>query len=557
MALDQKIKEQVLVILQARMTSSRFPGKSLKPISSYPLAILSALRAGNTGLNVVIATSSDETDDVLAEQAHQYEIPCFRGSLDNVLGRFVQAAEHFPDDAVVVRLTADNVFPDGWLIESVIDFLLESSAEIINIPQGMDRVVPYGVSVEAFYLRCLRDAGNATGLQEYDIEHVTPWIYRNRSSARFYPGWGIVKARRCTIDYEWDYECVRNFFIQINDPMQVRCDDLIAKFDHYFPEQYPLLDTMVADLPRSSFVLGTVQLGMSYGVTNSSGMPDDHDAEALLRRAMSLGISTYDTASSYGKSEQRLAIVSKSSHYPYEIVTKLDPMDDLSEQDDETVWLERTRQSLEQSKVKLSRQILDTVMLHRYPQMEVCKGAVWKYLVDRKNAGEIKNIGVSVQSTQELEYLTEISHLDCIQLPYNLLDNRWDELLTRLKQKNNRVLIYARSIFLQGILTIEKADGLPEKMKALLMPVWSRLEVIREELGYDSLKEMAISYAKASTNVDRVVVGVAEINELDDSVNLYIRDDPERGRKLVAKINQSDFKLPEKLLNPALWKTLD
>ena len=70
------------IFLQARMSSSRLPGKSLMTISGYPLVVLSALRASNTGLRVVVVTSTEASDDVLFDLVLSYGIECFRGNLN-------------------------------------------------------------------------------------------------------------------------------------------------------------------------------------------------------------------------------------------------------------------------------------------------------------------------------------------------------------------------------------------------------------------------------------------------------------------------------------------
>src|SRR5579864_8401602 len=96
---------KIVTIIQARMSSIRLPGKALLPVAGYPSAVLAALRAGNLGDEVVVATSNHSSDDSLAAQLSSHNIRVFRGPLDDVLGRYYLAVATLPDDCIVVRLT--------------------------------------------------------------------------------------------------------------------------------------------------------------------------------------------------------------------------------------------------------------------------------------------------------------------------------------------------------------------------------------------------------------------------------------------------------------------
>src|SRR2546427_12368463 len=100
------------IVIQARLSSSRLPAKALLPLKGMPVAVLCALRAANRGGNVVVATSTDPSDDVLAAKLSEYSINIARGPLNDVLERFRLATTDLAAGDLVVRLTADNVFPD-------------------------------------------------------------------------------------------------------------------------------------------------------------------------------------------------------------------------------------------------------------------------------------------------------------------------------------------------------------------------------------------------------------------------------------------------------------
>ena len=110
---------KTVAILQARTNSSRLPGKVLLPINGIPMVVLAAKRAANTGREVIVATSCERSDDALAELLTRHGVRCVRGSLNNTLQRFLSALEVYEADTLVFRLTADNVFPDGALLDEI------------------------------------------------------------------------------------------------------------------------------------------------------------------------------------------------------------------------------------------------------------------------------------------------------------------------------------------------------------------------------------------------------------------------------------------------------
>ena len=215
------------IFLQARMSSIRLPGKSLMQISGYPLVVLAALRAKNTGLRVVVVTSSEPSDDLLFESVLSYGIECFRGNLENVLLRFKEASSSLKlhKDSLIIRLTGDNIVPDGVLIDELIS--LYSTYPKINYlgadyPQDN---LPYGVNVELFKAHCLDDAlMNAT--EDYDLENVTPWIKRHSICIGMTPK--IPKNYRnyissklnLTIDSNDELEVMRYIYNQIRRPLE-------------------------------------------------------------------------------------------------------------------------------------------------------------------------------------------------------------------------------------------------------------------------------------------------------------------------------------------------
>ena len=150
-----------VAVLQARTNSSRLPGKVLLPIKGVPLVVLAARRAANKGIDVVVATSKEESDDALVRVLQEYGISFYRGSLNNTLERIVGALSGFDDETRVFRLTADNVVPDGQLLEEIAKDFENRKLDYI-CGNGVESGLPYGVSAELTYLKHLREAAIST-----------------------------------------------------------------------------------------------------------------------------------------------------------------------------------------------------------------------------------------------------------------------------------------------------------------------------------------------------------------------------------------------------------
>ena len=200
------MKNGVAVVLQARMGSVRLPGKSLAAIQGRTILghCIERLRS-RSELPVIVATTTLEEDDVLAAEAARCGAPIVRGSASDVLSRFALAANMF-DLHTVIRATADNPAVDMDAPLRTLDLLQRTGAGHI-----VEHGLPYGCAVEAISVDAIRDA-NATATLEYDREHVTPFIKRER---RFNALDALAPADvrrselRLTIDTQEDLDFVR------------------------------------------------------------------------------------------------------------------------------------------------------------------------------------------------------------------------------------------------------------------------------------------------------------------------------------------------------------
>jgi spore coat polysaccharide biosynthesis protein SpsF len=167
---------RILAILQARMSSSRLPGKVLKDVLGAPMMARQIERLHNARLisDLCVATSTNPEDTAVADCAEDLGCLVFRGSLDDVLGRYVGALDAHGADHVV-RVTADCPLADWRVVDEVIRLHLDSGADYTS--NTVERTYPKGLDVEVVKADLLRLAA-AEGHDPYEREHVTPFFYR-------------------------------------------------------------------------------------------------------------------------------------------------------------------------------------------------------------------------------------------------------------------------------------------------------------------------------------------------------------------------------------------
>jgi spore coat polysaccharide biosynthesis protein SpsF len=161
------------------MSSTRLPGKVLRPVAGAPMIArqIERLRRCRRLDRIVVATSTDPSDDILASTMRDLGVPTHRGPLDDVLARYAGAlAAHGPAEHLV-RLTGDCPLADPEVIDATIALHVERGVDYAaNTPER--RTYPKGLDVEVMRAACLERAAAEAG-QPYEREHVTPYLYRH------------------------------------------------------------------------------------------------------------------------------------------------------------------------------------------------------------------------------------------------------------------------------------------------------------------------------------------------------------------------------------------
>lgn len=206
------MKPRVVAILQARISSTRLPGKVLMPILGQPMLLrqIERLRRCVEIDRLLVATSTDSSDDPLAILCRDRSIECVRGSLNNVLERFIEAARPINPD-VVVRLTGDCPLADPALIDAVIRKFLEHNDDYLS--NCAPPTYPDGLDVEVMRFSCLEEAHREAVLPSHR-EHVTLFIRRQPERYRLGNYEDVVDRShmRWTVDEVQDFEFVRNVY---------------------------------------------------------------------------------------------------------------------------------------------------------------------------------------------------------------------------------------------------------------------------------------------------------------------------------------------------------
>jgi spore coat polysaccharide biosynthesis protein SpsF len=237
----------ILAILQARVSSTRLPGKVLKPILGRPMLARQIERLGRMSRvdGLIVATSRDSSDNPIEKLCREVGVHCFRGSLDDVLDRYYWAAEpHNPE--FVVRLTGDCPLADGDLIGRVVDFHLAGDYDYSS--NTLSPSFPDGLDVEVIRFASLFEAWKEAKLASHR-EHVTPFIQGN--SHRFKLGSFRnsldLSSLRWTVDEPVDFELVTRIYEALypNQP-DFTTDDILA-----YLEAHPEMKTLNTHIRRN------------------------------------------------------------------------------------------------------------------------------------------------------------------------------------------------------------------------------------------------------------------------------------------------------------------
>lgn len=289
--------------------------------------------------------------------------------------------------------------------------------------------------------------------------------------------------------------------------------------------------------------LGTAQFGFDYGINNQAGQPTKQETFAMLDFAMEKGMAYIDTAAGYGESELLLGEYG-IARYPVNVITKValtEPYQSLPKIDKafESTLIEAIR--------RMQLEELDGCLLHRETDLD--NEDVLQSLQRCKEKGLVKHIGVSIYTPQYALRAASNKLIEYIQIPYNVFDQRLDEGgFFNLTQKN-KITVFSRSSFLQGLLLMD-IDGVSPGLQ-VAQKYLRRFDETARSCSF-SREEAALLFCLTHPGIDRVVFGVDKLSQLKHNFKILerIREFKNYRNLFVKLFNDID----EYVISPQCWK---
>ena len=226
--------ENLVIITQARIGSTRLPGKILKKVCGIPLLEfhIERLKQAKLVSNVIIATTTKTQDDEIEEFSTIRKIPFFRGSEDDVLSRYFETALKFHADHII-RVTSDCPLIDPAIIDRVVEQYFKSGKNYAS--NTLELTYPRGMDVEIFSFNTLKEMHDSATL-DHEREHVTPWIRENPSFLKhniFNPD-GNQYKHRLTVDTPDDFKVIKHIIENLypKKNMNFTLSDIIDYLDN-------------------------------------------------------------------------------------------------------------------------------------------------------------------------------------------------------------------------------------------------------------------------------------------------------------------------------------
>lgn len=480
------------VVIQSRLNSSRLPGKALMTIAGMPLIELVARRASRSGHEVVVATSEEQYDTRIFDHLSRVGIPAMRGSLDDVLGRFVEATRDLDDEDRVVRLTGDNPVGDSTLIDELVEAMDAGGYEY-----GRNDIshMPEGLGCEVFRVRDLRRAAASTDAA-YDREHVTPWLRRNVKTLDFVPAEnpGDPERYRCTVDVLSDYDRVCRLFADKTDPVAVPWTDLIDEIGgpaFTAGPSVPRRDD--SELDQSVMILG----GQAFAGPLA---PSAAEIRAMLATAVNRGVNHVEV----GRGDHNAEEVLHKCGEP-QLTQRLHFISRLREirTNDPRLAAATIEAQLERSFAELGRRRASAVLLANVDEALTADGAGWHRLRDYRESGEVGRIGVTVESVEELQRALELTDLGYLQFPLGVADREFSKVEALVADHD--VVVTTHATFSGGTVFDPTETN-------------RQLVLLAHELGRANVADLCVAYSLGHDFVDSLAIGTRSNQQMIDDL---------------------------------------
>jgi aryl-alcohol dehydrogenase-like predicted oxidoreductase len=292
--------------------------------------------------------------------------------------------------------------------------------------------------------------------------------------------------------------------------------------------------------------LGTAQFGFKYGISNQSGQTPANEVQNILKYAKSQNIDVLDTAAGYGNSEEVLGQTLNATQLnsDFKIVTKTPSLKDLS---DEKQVRQKIKMTFEKSLKNLQVSKVYGLLVHDCDDLTGPFGsAVYEVLLRFKEDGQVSKLGISIYDDIQIQNGSGQFKFDLSQVPVNIFNQKFIKNGRLEKLKKEGFEIHSRSVFLQGLLLMSSSE-LPAQMGKLTSHL-DRYHKRREALGLSKV-EAALSFALHCSEIDRVLCGVNDENQLKEIVKSTAISTSSDMLEFFDEFNLDD----DELTNPARW----
>ena len=284
--------------------------------------------------------------------------------------------------------------------------------------------------------------------------------------------------------------------------------------------------------------LGTAQFGFDYGITNTVGRVPECEVDRILEFAAESGIRFIDTAIAYGNSEDILGRYSQLS-YRFKYISKI------------CINSEMNADSILESATGICNRLrvnkLYGLLVHNIAEFILEKNhRCWKLFTLLKEKGIVDKIGVSVYSPKEAEYVMRNFDIDIIQIPLSLFDQRFIQSGLLAEFNRNNIMVFARSIFFQGIL-FAKQSSLPNYFSSI-SEKFTLINLICKQYSLTRL-ELIYLYLNSIIGIDNIIIGVTKLSQLRDIEDVFSSI-----KRLNHNIPWDIFSVSaSNMLNPTCW----
>jgi aryl-alcohol dehydrogenase-like predicted oxidoreductase len=285
--------------------------------------------------------------------------------------------------------------------------------------------------------------------------------------------------------------------------------------------------------------LGTVQFGLDYGITNVNGAVSLDEAQKVLAAAWTGGVRVLDTASAYGNSESVLGQLTSNTCCNFRVITKTAPQRvERITSEEIRIWREGFNQSL----LRLKTACVDTLLVHDADNLLIPGGdRLYDELLRLIDLKQVKKIGFSAYDARQIDAVIDRYKVSAVQIPLNVFDQRLIQSGTLERLSKLGLEIYARSVFLQGLLLQDSRIPVRfHRWKGFI----SRYHDFLKSNDIDPISA-AIGFVARQPQVNTLLIGVTSCAELSDCLGAYRED---------VSLNFADFSVADlDLIDPRRW----